>query len=424
MNQNTTNLPDSQKAPIPRPVLTFADMEGTLRAYCPACGEFALEIDEANKQPIVKCSHCGFQSPLNRFTVQHRDAMHTPVADYPLQSLRTPQTHNGTPQAQRPQNYLFESRPFFNAIAEAAQRPRAEMLFDRFWHEFEVAFLFGDTGTGKSALAIQISDAIARGMYVQHLQGTQRPRKVLYVDCELSDLQQATRYSDGNTTHRFSENLVRVQIRDVPEMPPNMKFEHAFMESLIAITEAEKAEAIVIDNLTYLRPNLEDAEHAILLMQNLKAFARRKNLSLLIISHTPKLPARTPITINSMQGSKQLVSFADAVFAIGKIPDEPNRRYLIQLKCRSAELRYHADNVLTATLDKCDAFLGFTFDSETTSEDELLKPKAESETKQTVIALSQQGLSQTEIAKRVGISQSKVSRILSRTEKPLDGSPF
>jgi hypothetical protein len=78
--------------PIPRPVLTFADTENGVRAFCHKCGEFSLDldIDETNKKPIVKCLHCGFQENANLFKIQHRDAMHTPVEAYPLQSL-TPQ---------------------------------------------------------------------------------------------------------------------------------------------------------------------------------------------------------------------------------------------------------------------------------------------------------------------------------------------
>ncbi len=68
----------SQNTP-PRPVLTFVDdvERGLLLAHCPACGALALEIANAHQ---VRCSYCGFESQINRFLIQHRDAMHTPIA--------------------------------------------------------------------------------------------------------------------------------------------------------------------------------------------------------------------------------------------------------------------------------------------------------------------------------------------------------
>ncbi len=403
--------------------ITFTDTPNGVRAYCPKCQSFSLEPTDFYNTPFVRCKSCGFEAPTSIFEIRHERAHgDRALPQYALERLNgkqaTTQAHNGT--APQPRNYLFESRPFVDVIVDAAKRPKAEMLFDCLWYENEVAFLFADTGAGKSALAIQIADAISKGAQIQHLRGTQRARKVLYFDFELSDAQQAARYSDGDLTHRFSENFVRVSMRDLPELPPNTKFEDVFMESLTATVEQQKADVVIIDNLTFLRPSLEDSEGAILLMQSLKAFARKRSLSMLILAHSPKLPPRSPITVNSMQGSKQLVSFADAVFAIGKIPDEPSRRYLIQLKCRNAEIVYHSDNVLTATLEKNGAFLGFAFDIETQSEDDLLRPKADNELIENVAILSEQGLSQAEIARKMGVNKMKVCRILKKVNaKPL-----
>ncbi len=75
--QDSERPPDSQK--VPRPVLTFSDdiERGLLLAPCPACGTLSLEIADIHK---VECFCCGFQAPLSRFVIQHRDAMHTPDA--------------------------------------------------------------------------------------------------------------------------------------------------------------------------------------------------------------------------------------------------------------------------------------------------------------------------------------------------------
>src|SRR5687767_9730595 len=39
----------------------------------------------------------------------------------------------------------------------------AEMVFDEFWRRGEVALMFGASGAGKSLLAMQAAEAIARG---------------------------------------------------------------------------------------------------------------------------------------------------------------------------------------------------------------------------------------------------------------------
>jgi len=70
------------------------------------------------------------------------------------------------------------------------------MLFDEFWREGELAMMFGASGTGKSILAVQIGEALARG---RALDGFRMPRtrrqKVLYVDLDTSAKRFRTRYS-------------------------------------------------------------------------------------------------------------------------------------------------------------------------------------------------------------------------------------
>ena len=62
-----------------------------------------------------------------------------------------------------PSDSMLEIRPASKWILPGSkQRPSAE-LFGSLWREGEVAVLFGETGVGKSVLAAQISESIARG---------------------------------------------------------------------------------------------------------------------------------------------------------------------------------------------------------------------------------------------------------------------
>src|SRR5688572_29927954 len=70
-----------------------------------------------------------------------------------------------------------------------------EQLFDGFWREGELALMLGPAGAGKSVLAVQIADALARGCGMEGFQMPAGRRKVLYVDLAFSDRQFGERYS-------------------------------------------------------------------------------------------------------------------------------------------------------------------------------------------------------------------------------------
>jgi len=69
-------------------------------------------------------------------------------------------------------------------------------LFGEFWLEGELAILFADTGKGKSLLAVQIAESIARGRPIGPLEMTGRPQTVgdwLRVDLRASTPVRAVR---------------------------------------------------------------------------------------------------------------------------------------------------------------------------------------------------------------------------------------
>ena len=57
----------------------------------------------------------------------------------------------------------YESRTLNQWIELAKHQPVPRLLFGEFWIEGELAVMFGDTGAGKSLLAVQIAESIARG---------------------------------------------------------------------------------------------------------------------------------------------------------------------------------------------------------------------------------------------------------------------
>ena len=72
-------------------------------------------------------------------------------------------------------------------ILEASLLPMPRALWDSFWYEGELSCLFADSNVGKSILAVQIADRIAR------------TDNVLYLDFELSEKQfQLRKGGNGN----------------------------------------------------------------------------------------------------------------------------------------------------------------------------------------------------------------------------------
>src|ERR1043165_816925 len=94
-----------------------------------------------------------------------------------------------------------------NEVLAQARQTAGEPLFDEFWREGELALFFGEPGVGKSLLAVQIAEAIARGEPIANLAMPRTGRTVLYIDLVLSDVQFRARYSTNGEPYIFSDEL-------------------------------------------------------------------------------------------------------------------------------------------------------------------------------------------------------------------------
>jgi len=80
-------------------------------------------------------------------------------------------------------------------FAKARTLKAAERLFDAYWQEGELVMLTGPQESGKSLLAVQIAEALARGREIANFKMPGKRRKVLYVDLVLSNAQFQRRYA-------------------------------------------------------------------------------------------------------------------------------------------------------------------------------------------------------------------------------------
>ncbi|HLV38270.1 AAA family ATPase [Xanthomarina sp.] len=314
----------------------------------------------------------------------------------------------------------FLVKPANKWIDEAKSRPIPRLLFDRFWYEGEVCILFADTNVGKSILAVQIANSISKGKAINGFQIETGPLRVAYFDFELSDKQFEKRYSNNYKDHYvFPHNLLRVEINTEAEIPKEFKdYEEFLCNSFETVIVKDKVEVLIIDNITFLRSDNERAKDALVLMKHLKSISKKYGVSILVLAHTPKRDATKPITKNDLSGSKMLMNFCDSAFAIGQSASVPSMRYIKQIKQRNTEEIFHAENVAVCKIENPHNFLRFQFE-EFGSESEHLRQYTSSDLSERddqIIEMKEEGMPNTQIASRLGISEGTVRNTIKRLE--------
>lgn len=284
---------------------------------------------------------------------------------------------------------------------DAALRPNPRKLWLSLWHEGELCCLFSDSNLGKSIYAVQIASEIAK------------TDKILYADFELSDKQFQLRYCDENgNLHQFPANFLRAEI-DPDLLMEGVNFEDEVIANIEDAATIHGIKIIIVDNLTYLSNESEKGDAAGMLMMRLMQLKKKCGLSLLILAHTPKRSMTSPITQNDLAGSKKLFNFFDSVFALGRSAKDENLRYIKQVKARAGGFEYGSDNVMVAEIVKEGSWLHFQVKG-CASEKEHLREQSEKEDSQfieNVRELRSKGFSIRQIADKLGVSKSKVSRV-------------
>lgn len=289
-----------------------------------------------------------------------------------------------------------------DTIAAAKLLPDPVKLYNDLIIEGEITCLFGDTGCGKTILAMQIGEEIAQR------------RNVLYADFELSDKQFQKRYT-GTTGmhHEFPNAFYRAVIAANILDPDNL--EDVIFANIEAAAEKVNAKIIIIDNLTYLCNAAEKGEIASRFMKKILA-KKAQGWTVLVVAHTTKRSMFYPITQNDLAGSKRLMNFFDSAFCLTVSAKDSHIRYIKQVKVRSAEMKYDSEHIMLYQIGKEDnairlEMLGYGKEREhlkTLSDDELQNLE------QNINNLHAQGLSYREIQQELGISKSKVGRILKK----------
>ena len=291
-------------------------------------------------------------------------------------------------------------------ISDAAKRPNPRSLWHELWFEDEVCCLFADTNLGKSILAVQIAAEISA------------TDKVLYFDFELTDKQFQRRYSNEETLklHIFPDNFVRVELNPEAFVEDNIE---AVLDQVELLAKNSGAKIIIIDNITWLTSKSESGDAAAQLMSRLIQMKKRGGYSVLVLAHTPKRNTNTPLTQNSLAGSKRIANFMDSIFAIGTSKkNRPSSRYIKQIKVRSTEMTYGDDNVIECDIVKDDDFLHFRVNGYGTEAENLDEPDEDYEKRKEadseIERRLREGESYRSIQRELRVSPSDISRVSRR----------
>lgn len=266
---------------------------------------------------------------------------------------------------------IFSAMTANETIEKAKEQKNPKKLWKEFWIENEVCCLFADANVGKSILAVQMSNAIAEKLA--------KNETILYYDFELSKKQFELRYTDekNKSTFKFNDKFIRVEL-DTDKVreycdASKQSFDDVIIGGIEANINKYNSKVIIVDNLSWLVNMKDTATTAGKLMKNLCTLKKKYGISILVLSHTPKRNLGTPLTQNSLSGSKKLTNFFDAMFAVGMSIKDPTIRYIKQIKVRTGEFKYGEDHVELCKIEKSGSFLGFTHVGYS-SEKEQLKP--------------------------------------------------
>ena len=288
-----------------------------------------------------------------------------------------------------------------DCIPDPANYRPPDKLFDHFWQEGELALLFGPSGTGKTVLAVQIAEALARGRVIDGFTMPTKRRRVLYVDLVHSgDQFHARRMLDNGRYYKFSENFDR----DCPDDPEKLI---AWLRELI---RDHKYSVVVIDDLTALRSVADGSREALKTMRDLRRLASEFGISILVISPSREPRSGEHVNESGLMRSRVLCDVADSVFAIGRHNRQPEWLYIMQIRSRGAAIVWNRKNAPYARIKKQeDGLLVMQFDDR-------FEPKLDEETRRMVIELKamQERHSVREIAAIKGLTRSRVERLLKK----------
>jgi hypothetical protein len=244
-------------------------------------------------------------------------------------------------------NKMFSVRTANARITEAKKIDIPKKLFGSFVYSEGLTVFYGNTHAGKTAVAMNIAEAIASGKQLSEIPMEAEPQRCVFFDFELSDKNFELKSSEEYQNHYiYSDNLITVT-PDLDKMDASQITAKFIIDSIKSVVGQLQAKVFFIDNISWLEQNgLETSKEANKLMKELWVLSR-SGYAVVVLAHTTKKYDSDPMTLNTLAGSAAVSRYLESCFAINwSAVDKKKMRYIKQLKNRWGEMEYGADNVL------------------------------------------------------------------------------
>ena len=328
--------------------------------------------------------------------IESKEQLDAIVHQSASQVLDQAASHASTTQLPDQQPSFISVSHFNDYLEEGRRMDAPKELIRHIVVEHEVTFLFGDTGLGKSILAMQMACLMAR-----------LGKRVLYVNFELSQQQLAQRYPNYQFPDTFYiANIDYTKMHDVTE-------QSLILDEIQRLALELDIEVVIIDNFTNLCINSKEGSEAGNIMLQLMSLRMTHNWTMVILAHVPKRKPGDPLTLNDLAGSKILSNIADNVIGLNKSKKDKDMRYVIQLKYRSFPIELDYKNVQELHLTTSDNWLHFEYgdyDEERAHLPRSRDEKAELERDIVRELKEPNGLAYRQIADKLGTSLGTVQR--------------
>ena len=179
----------------------------------------------------------------------------------------------------------FEYTTLNEIVEDGMKAEKREYLYKNLWIEKELTMFFGAANVGKSMIAVQIAEEIAK-----------KGKEVMYFDYELSEQQLSDRYEteDGKGHYVFSENLLRPNLDIDKYCVDKERLKKLFQRMEEAAGLGIKI--FIVDNITYLNSNLQKGNEATKFIINFKSKMEMLGVSVLLLGHSPKVKDNAILT--------------------------------------------------------------------------------------------------------------------------------
>lgn len=241
----------------------------------------------------------------------------------------------------------FGSSPFRIERASAKQPTRHTQrpLFGDLWRSGELAALIGEPGVGKSLLATQIAEVVARGgqRSINGIPSSPKPQRVIYFDFERTQEQFGELYScrpfpqtPYREEYKFSTRFDIARLEDLSDVPDAFKgsvdryIRHWVFEEIVA----GEAKVVIIDNISHLAIGTTVEK----VMRALRTASYESGASVLVVAHAKPKRRPSEITLADLTRCRSLREIPDSIFAIGRSTLHPDIRYVKDLKARNTQL--------------------------------------------------------------------------------------